>query len=369
MQTAAFPLAPDVGRPSPWLISPAVDLLFVCGGVAWLFVLADQALLRPHVPEMLGAVTVTMSVVSLLLGSSHTAATWVRIYDSAESRTRFATYTRWLPLALLGLGLVQFGMRETLPIVLKVTLFWNLHHYTAQSYGFVLIYCLKRSYTLSALDKRTLKVCMTLQTVTIIALQLTYREYNLETFLGQQMPFWGPLPVWVSKAAIACLAASVLALGWLVVARGVRARRWLPLPATALVVTNLLLMVTPVHVWNILWAYMPALFHGSQYVIITLLYLAGARSLGGAGARSFAGGVPATPWQRLAASGAASRYILMVALGAFFYNAVPQTLEQAGIEFNLSFAIIYSLVSLHHYATDGAIWRLRDDRLRAVLVG
>ena len=60
---------------------------------------------------------------------------------------------------------------------------------------------------------------------------------------------------------------------------------------------------------------------------------------------------------------------MTITLGAFFYNAVPKTLEQVGIDFMLSFAIIYSVMGLHHYATDGAIWPLRNERLRSVLVG
>jgi hypothetical protein len=129
--------------------------------------------------------------------------------------------------------------------------------------------------------------------------------------------------------------------------------RW---PDLLLLATNVVLMVAPVDLWTLLWAYMPALFHGSQYVVITLLHLAGPAPGGDV-------------WKRLGASGAVSRYVLMVAVGAFFYDAVPQTLQQAGVDFTLSFAVIYSLVSLHHYATDGAIWKLRDDRLRAVLLG
>lgn len=341
---------------SPWLLGRWSDLILCCGGLAWIFVLLDQQLLRPHLPQLLGWVTIVMSVLGLLVGSSHTAATWVRIYDTAESRERFAFYTRWLPIALLGLGAVELAYRETIPVVLKITLFWNLHHYTAQSYGFVLLYCLKRDYRLAATEKRILWLMMSLSTLTIALIQLTYREYNLDVLMGQKMPFWEIFPPWVSQTSMALLGASVIAFTGIVLWKAYRDRQWLPLPAAVLLVTNLVLMVAPIDLWNLMWAYTPALFHGCQYIVITLLYLTGAQP--GLRLRD-----------RLMSNGTPSRYLLMVALGAFFYNAVPQTFQQAGVDFNLSFAVIYTLISLHHYATDGAIWKLRDDRLRAVLLG
>lgn len=341
--------------PSVWLLGPWQDLLLCCGGLAWVFVVADQGVLRPHLPTFLGQVTIVMSVLSLLAGSSHTAATLLRIYDSPESRRHFVRYTVWLPLGLAVLAAAELARPAILPTVLKITLFWNLHHYTAQSYGFVLLYCMRRRYAVSAFEKRALYVFMTATTATIVLMMLTYREYNLETFLGQSMPFWGPLPTWICNASWTVLGTSGAALLALVGRKWWRGDGVPPLPAVALLATNAVLMVAPADLWNILWAYMPALFHGTQYVVITLLYFAGGQE-------------GETVGQRLAASGAVSRYVLMVAVGAFFYSAVPQTFQQAGIDFQLAFAAIYSVVSLHHYATDAAIWKLRDDRLRAALM-
>jgi hypothetical protein len=113
--------------PHPWIVSPVFDFFFVFGGLV-LIMLAVQLIffgwsppvpvtnaLYPNLPGTVNLAVSKWLVIGGLLGShlfsdSHTAATYMRIYATPESRSRFKIYAFYLPYVSVLLFLWSLNM-------------------------------------------------------------------------------------------------------------------------------------------------------------------------------------------------------------------------------------------------------------------
>jgi hypothetical protein len=54
--------------------------------------------------------------------------------------------------------------------------------------------------------------------------------------------------------------------------------------------------------------------------------------------------------------------------GMFIYVFVPHFMMYFGLTFGLVATVIQACINFHHFVSDAAIWRLRDNRCREVLL-
>src|SRR5262249_2291634 len=102
--------------------------------------------------------------------------------------------------------------------------------------------------------------------------QCTYRDWSANGFLGQTVPFWGPLPEWVFYSCGWLLGLSLIVLCYLIVRRAALKGQVMPLPALPILATGFLIFVLNKQSTGTLWLYVPAFYHGSQYLVISTAY-------------------------------------------------------------------------------------------------
>jgi hypothetical protein len=47
---------------------------------------------------------------------------------------------------------------------------------------------------------------------------------------------------------------------------------------------------------------------------------------------------------------------------------LPGLLQDFGFDYKVAFATIFCVINFHHFLIDAAIWRLRDPRVRNLLI-
>jgi hypothetical protein len=343
-------------RTSQWILHPLVDLLFSCGGLVWAFLALHYFVIEPTKNAALAdALAVVTLLGTHLFSETHVAATLYRVYRNPVVRSRHGITTSCLALVALALGMGGLMMPGFVGVLLKVYFLWVVHHFVAQTYGLVLLYCHKGAYTLSRAEKFVVANLLRFTTLAAILKQCTFKESSTSYFLGQTIPFWGPLP---EPILVTCLVVVQLFVCLLVVQiarKYIHQRALFPLPALLMIVTTLATFLTKSDVSALLWVYVPVFFHGTQYLVLTTAQHIKEQATG------------------LSPSGVGKWSVAVDYFGSLFvvsaglYVVLPLALNALGFSFETCFATVFTVVSLHHFATDQVIWKLRDPGLRKSL--
>lgn len=345
-----------------WILHPAIDLLLVCGGLSWALFAVHFFVAKPTMSyPMLQILAFVVLIGSHVLSETHTVATLVRAYGKSQERRRLSLYTEWGGLACLALLFCGLFVPGCTPIMAKVYLLWVVHHFTAQSYGLALLYCMKRGYKLAPLEKTILQSVFVSTAAFAIMRQLCFKDWSPNGFLAQIIPFWGPLPGWFMYGAICFLTLSMVLCALMISRRFFVSREILPLPAALLMVTTVLMYTFDHSASGVVWLYIPAFFHGSQYVAISLSQYLKERGL--------PEGMKPDQIGRLALQSDGIKYFGFLLMGAIvIYVGIPRVLTEFGFDYTHAFATVFCAINLHHFLTDQAIWKLRNPKLRKQLL-
>lgn len=353
---------PDEGTSFGWILHPALDLLFVCGGITWALFALHYFIAKPMMSEpLLQVLAFAVLIGAHLLSETHTVATLVRAYGNAQERRRLSLYTEWGGLACLTLLFAGLFIKGFTPVMAKVYLLWVVQHFTAQSYGLALLYCLKRGYKLNRADKFILQSVFTSTAIYAVVRQMVFKDWSPNGFLAQIIPFWGPLPPWCMTLSTFLLVLSVVLCLAMLVCKYIAERKTLPLPSLLILATTVLMYTFDHNQSVIVWLYIPAFFHGSQYVVLSLAHYLKQRGL--------PEGMKADQIGALALKSDGMKYLGFLLMGAIvLYIGIPRVLTEFGFHYTHAFATVFCAINLHHFITDGAIWKLRDPKLRRELV-
>ncbi|MBX9568939.1 MAG: hypothetical protein K2X77_08590 [Candidatus Obscuribacterales bacterium] len=352
----------DQPKPYEWILHPTLDLLFVCGGLLWIvfpihFFLLGGKNDSPFAQWMV----VTAALGTVMLSQTHIVATLVRLYNDRETREKFSLYSYWAAIACATLALAGCIHPALAGIYCRIYLLIVSQHFTAQAYGFALLYCFKRGYRMSAFDKGVLSSLMRSTMMFAILRQCTYKEWSGDKFLGQTLPFWGPLPTWLEQVAALCIVVSAVVFTACLVRNFVSTKKLFPLPSLLLVLTAVIIFVLGPKITGVLWIYVPAFFHGSQYVIATTAYHLKERGL--------PEGLPPNQIASLLQTEETYRYLgFLLIAGLALFMGLPQMLAQFGFNLTTATAVIFTTAQFHHVLTDAAIWKMKDPKLRNLLV-
>lgn len=295
-----------------------------------------------------------------LFSESHTAATLVRMRQSRATSASLSNYFQWTSWCCLALAIAGMSNAALLPIYAKIYMIWIVQHFVGQSYGIALIYCYKRNYLMNAVERRIFKACFDLTATVAIARQFTYSDWGSDVFLGLQLPFWGPLPELVFRCAEAALALCVLSMFVVVFSKLAREHQALPLPAALLTVTGIAIFMLPKAQASALWLYVPAFYHGCQYLVVSTSFYLKEKGL--------PENVDFNQISSLLLRSDALGYLCgLVVIGVFVYVGVPRVLSQFGIDFKVAFITVFTVINFHHFLLDAAIWRLRNPHIRKIL--
>lgn len=339
---------------SPWIIGPVADVLFCCGGLVWILSFAQGYLIDEINPRWAPTFASVTILASHLFGEAHISATLFKIYRTAETRSRFAFCTLWQPIFWTCLCLYGIANPPVTGGLLKLYLLWVYQHFSGQAYGLVLLYCFKRNYEITQADKLTLRYLLSAVTVVAIAKQLSVTAVPAPEFLGVALPTWNFLPSTIHFACVWLSYGWCLVFGLRLFVRGCEERRILPLPALLILITILVAYLGDEKNSNSLWLYLPAFFHATQYLAITVVQHL---------KDSVDSSTLPTSKESVKLRGL-KYYSNLLLLSVGLYVGIPMCLHLCGAPRDLAFASVFAVVNLHHFATDMLIWKMRNPETR-----
>jgi tetratricopeptide (TPR) repeat protein len=350
-----------------WLFGPWPDLLFGCGllyALAFGLFLVSGAEIRSGQPSLL------FPLLIFGLSMPHYGATLLRVYERRRDRRAYAIFSVWatLTFAVLFLAALHRPLLATGLVTLYLT--WSPWHYTGQNYGLAVMFLRRSGIALDPGTKRWIHLSFVLSFV------LVFLEMHAASGTGSDLPagytsdrgatfhaLGIPIP-WVLSVAPALAAAYLGALA----VSALRLRRsgsWRVLAPSLLLATSQLLWFSLPYGLHLLqirpgfdplsWKFRSHYFtwiaaaHALQYLWVTSYYAR--RSEGWRGQLPY--------YAKTLAAGAAPWTLPFVVFG-------PQALGPLSADAGLAM-LVASVVNLHHFVLDGAIWKLKG-RIAEILI-
>ncbi|MBX9720180.1 MAG: hypothetical protein K2X81_02200, partial [Candidatus Obscuribacterales bacterium] len=224
-----------------------------------------------------------------------------------------------------------------------------------------LLYCVKRNYFMNTKEKLALSVLMQSTMWVSVIRQLTFKDWNPSSLLHVDLPFWAVFPDWLVHVAELSALLSALAFVFVVARKWYLEHQLLPLPAALLTVTGVVMFLAGKQISETFWLFVPAFFHASQYIAISLaIYLK---------EKGLPQGVSPRQIGELVTEPAALRYYaLLLACGLAFFQVLPFVAALLGLDKIAFTASMFAAIHFHHFLTDSAIWKLRDPEVRKLML-
>lgn len=342
---------PAESASSVWVYDPWLDLIVGCG--AW----SAPLLLLAYYASRSSAMgwSIAFYGLALFFNYPHYMATIYRAYHNAADFRKYRIFTVHIT-ALIALTLIlsHFWFRA-IPWIFTLYLVWSPWHYSGQNYGLFMMFARRGGATPSAAGRRALYSAFLISYLILLLSFLTGRA-NDPLFVSPGIPerISSVAALLLGIAFIACSA-----YGWSGLAEQVGWRSLVP--ALTLFSTQCLWFLLPTVLSVAEGLRVPqsryssgvfAVMHSAQYLWITSYY-----------ARREAGGKGAAGWRPFA------YFAVLVAGGIALFVPGPWLASRIfHYDFAASFLIFTALVNIHHFILDGAIWKLRDSRIAALLL-
>jgi tetratricopeptide (TPR) repeat protein len=332
-----------------WFYSPSLDLIVGCG--AWTLPLL--LLIYPLVNTL--SLSFAFYLLSLLCNYPHYMATIYRAYRTREDFTKYKIFTLHLTVLLLLTAVLLHLSHWAMQLLYTVYITWSSWHYTGQNFGLTLMF-VRRNGAKPAKEERN-------------GLYLAFFASFLMVFFRYHTgPSNDPyalslnLPVWLGPQIWPLLAIAFVALGSWSILRMVRQVGLRPMVAPIVLLTTQFLWFVLPDILNTMGlsqytqvsynAGVLALIHCAQYLWITSYYA-----------------------QREAQASEHGRWRPWVYFGILVVGGIALFVPGPWVvsyifqyDFSTSFIVFISLINIHHFLLDGAIWKLRDGRIAALLL-
>jgi hypothetical protein len=324
-----------------WILNPALDYLLVCGGLMWLLYAVTFLGVTPVGSDpgsrFYGAIIYWGSI---LFTEAHGPATLVRVFESRSTPKKIRYLVAIWTAVLLAVACAAVSNTFMAQAFTKITLMWLVQHYIAQTFGIVLIYCFKRDYKLDSTERFVF-------------------QGHLDNFMGLEIPFWGPLPWFFS--AVSQLALECFTLAFVVVlARHYRIKKeFFPLPGLLAIISVAAITLSARNGFYLLGI---TFYHASQYLAITFSYFLKEKAL------DQTGHIPLNLLPQFVTKRGLVYFVIIVAAGYFSTYTVPVFLIKTGLPSALVLCSVYALLNCVHILADALIWRIRDVKVRQLLV-
>jgi tetratricopeptide (TPR) repeat protein len=336
---------------SPWIYGPWLDLVVGCG--AW----SAPLLLISYfsIASSARAWSVAFYALALFFNYPHYMATIYRAYHREEDFHKYGIFTVHITaLIVLTLVLAHSWVR-ILPWIFTIYLTWSPWHYSGQNYGLFMMFARRAGANPSEAVRRALYGAF------IASYLILFLGFHTGASADPLFISLG-IPAIVSRWEQILLAVVFAALAWFGLSRLARETGWLKLlPSLTLFSSQFLWFVLPATISLIKGWEIPqsrystgvlAVMHSAQYLWITSYY-----------ARREAGGEGTRPWRAWA------YFSVLIAGGIALFVPGPWLASRVfHHDFTSSFLIFTALVNIHHFLLDGAIWKLRDGKIAALLL-
>jgi hypothetical protein len=353
-------------RSTGWASGPYSDLLFGAGGVYLLSALVITFVAGDAVAAD-WPLTVTWCI-AILVASPHYGATLLRIYEHREERRKYALFAVWATLALALVFVVALNQPYVGAMVVMVFLTWFPWHFAAQNYGISLMFLRRSNVEITPWAKRLFYASFIFSSaLAFLALHTAGSEgirapARNEGYADLALVSLGIPGSITTVLMVACVGAYLVSLiGSAVLLRRKATFRELA-PVASLVLCQALWFTLPSvldleRTWSTHTLVFAAIWisgaHSIQYLWITFYYAKR--------------GEPGMHLPTYLLKATLAGNAVFVLPGLIF---VPRLFgADLSFEKGLS-ALVFSVVNIHHFVLDGAIWKLRDGRVaRALLRG
>jgi tetratricopeptide (TPR) repeat protein len=341
-----------LSRPqSPWIYRPWIDLTVGCGAWSAPLLLAGFYFANSYGRGW----SVAFYFLALLSNYPHFMATVYRAYHTRDEFEKYRIYTVHVALLLAVAGVVTHVWYGLLPWIFTLYICWSPWHYTGQNFGLLMMFARRAGVSPTEVERRALRLSFL---ASYILLMLSFHTGPsgdaLILSLGLAAKFTLP-----ARAVLALFFLG--ASGWALASLARRSNLRTILPVLTLTVTQFLWFLLPAVIELVSGREIPqtryssgllAVLHSTQYLWITSYYQKKeARAAGD------------THWSF-------SRYLVtLVAGGIALFIPGPWIVSRIfHADFAASFLTFTALVNIHHFILDGAIWKLRDSRIAALLL-
>ena len=338
-----------------WLFGPRVD--YLCAGSLTFFIFLPLLVLNITTPTP--AVVGTLLILgNVLVNSPHYAATYYRVYRSKAQILKYPVEAVVAPTILALVAAVCFVFPTSLtPWVAFAYLATSGYHYAGQTYGVSMIFLGKSGAKLTTLQKRILRAP--------IYASYVYSVINMNVAGSKPSRVFETFVPMLDIPAAVLAAAGVLVGVTAVMFLGLnlwfyrRNRRGLPAVVNTIVAAHVVWFTMTQ--FPILIAFVPFL-HCLQYLFVTAFFDFKEQ-------RAQTKGPELTLAQYFKSAMFFRYYGTQVAIGLGLFIVLPLVLTSAGVGPRaLVGAVVISILNLHHFILDGAIWKLRSVTLRQPLL-
>ncbi len=359
-----LPTAGGVESGYGWIIHPAIDLLFCCGGFLWILAALHVWFNWGQPGSNLAGVSLSSAILQVIgayfLADAHNAATLVRLYGNEKMRKSFPVLAYAGGLAFLVLAACCMICPSLLSFAMKLYLVLIWHHLIAQAYGLIRIYCAKSKYVMNRAEHFALSLIHWSLIAFVIVRQFAAPEFSMDSFLGVSLPYWFSLPASVVSAVSVFLGSSVCFFVTMILRKALKEKMYFPLPALLILFTMFLAAIPSRGTYDIFALYFPGFFHSTQYIALTTFsHLKESGALDGV--------EPGKIWTKLFSARVFEYWGTLLFIGLGFYLCIPAICVQFGVPFVASAAAIFCAVNFHHFIADSMIWKLKNPELRHLL--
>jgi len=349
---AAAPDVPEAApSQSPWIYRPWIDLTVGCGAWSAPLLLAGFYFANSYSRGW----SVAFYFLALLSNYPHFMATVYRAYHTRDEFQKYKLYTVHVALLLAAAGVVTHLWYAVLPWIFTLYICWSPWHYTGQNFGLLMMFARRAGVTPTETERAALRLSFV---ASFLLLMLSFNTGAsgdaLILSLGLAAKFTLP-----ARAALALF--FVGASGWALVSLARRSSFRAIAPVFTLTVTQFLWFLLPATIELISGREIPqtryssgllAVLHSTQYLWITSYYQKKEARAAGDSNWSF--------WRYL---------VTLIAGGIALFIPGPWIVSRIfHNDFAASFLTFTALVNIHHFILDGAIWKLRDSRIAALLL-
>ncbi len=331
-----------------WIHNPALDLIVGCG--AW-----SAPLLLLSYSSLSNSPTWAIAFygLALFLNYPHYMSTLYRAYHNEADFQKYRIFTVHITgLVLLTTVLSHFRF-SILPWIFTLYLTMSPWHYTGQNYGIFMMFARRAGAQIEENTRQAIYSAFVL-TYAILFLNL-HTGPSDRLFLSLGIP---EMPALIARLVLgtAFLAFSVYGFRGLIRQIGWKAAT----PPLVMFSSQILWFLVPGLLVLLKGISLPqsrystgvlAAMHSAQYLWITSYYARRESSVEG------------TRWRPFA------YFAILIVGGVALFMPGPWLASYVfHYDFTASFLIFTALVNLHHFILDGAIWKLRDGRIAALLL-
>ena len=345
------PPAPAVPA-SPWIYNSWLDLIVGCGGWSAPLLLVALLASRTHAQQW----SLAFYFLALLFNYPHFMATVYRAYHTREQFEKYRIFTVHVALMLVLAGVLAYAVPAFLPWLFTLYICWSPWHYTGQNFGLLMMFARRGGLDPQRRERQALYASF-IASYVLLMLSFHTGPSTDEMILSLNIP-----ARWAMWPKEACAVFFLLAGGWAVTRFLLRAGGWRAWAGPAMLfASQFLWFVLPVGLELTSGVQIPqaryssgilAVLHSSQYIWITSYYQ-----------RREARAEGRTDWRFATYLGT------LVAGGIALFIPGPWIVSRLlHADFGASFLTFTALVNIHHFILDGAIWKLRDSRIAALLI-